>query len=342
MLARSMSHCPEKAYDLIAAAHGRGRLAHALLISGAPGAGKKRLAARIIQLVNGTGGGGGVDLFGAPVKTEAPPLEEMESAWVRILQPRMKSRRIGVEAIRELERELHMAAPDHAYKVGVIQEADRMNDQAANAFLKTLEEPPSRTLLMLLTSNPQALLPTVLSRCLALPLTGGASLLADGGAELVGALNAAALRGFGTPVAALNLKIVFSNFLEKIRKDTEDAAAVAARQEVAAYGAATDGGWLKEREAYHDATARAEYLQSRNRLFDVLFAWMADLLRMKTGVGGLDFPESAQALEQLARREDETKLLARMEALEDLRRMLENTNTYEPLALEVGFLKAFG
>jgi DNA polymerase-3 subunit delta' len=253
----------------------------------------------------------------------------------------MKSRRIGVDEIRDLEQTIHLAAPGGACKVGVITEADRMNDQSANAFLKTLEEPPQNTLLLLLTANPQRLLPTILSRCVRLPLLGGRALLADGGAELVSALNAAAARGFGTPVAALHLKAAFASFLAEFREEADAAAKAAEKEETAAYRDATDGSWLKEREAFHKAAAEAEYLDARNRLFDVLMAWMADLLRMKVNGGGLDFPESAPALRGLAEAETEGRLLKRMEALDSLRRTLE-TNAFEPLAIEVGFLKAFG
>jgi DNA polymerase-3 subunit delta' len=336
-----MAYTTERAYELIAGAHHRGRLAHAILISGAAGCGKEQLAARLVQLVNGHGEAGGTDLFGAPVKTVVPPLDDLESGWVRVLRPRMKSRRIGVEEIRDLERTLHLAAPTGARKVGVVAEADRMNDQASNAFLKTLEEPPPQTLLLLLTTNPQRLLPTILSRCVSIPLLGGRGLLAAGGAELVDALNRAAIRGFGTPVAAMHLKSTFAAFLAQHKTAAEAAATAAEKEEIAAYRDATDGAWLKERKVFHEAAAAAEYLDARNRLFEVLMAWMADLLRLRTKAGGLDFPESAPSLAALADRESETRLLQRMEALEALRRTLE-TNAFEPLAIEVGFLKAFG
>jgi DNA polymerase-3 subunit delta' len=336
-----MAYLADRAFELISSAHDRGRLAHAFLISGAHGSGKEALAAKMVQLVNGTAQGGGFDLFGEPVAVETPSLDELESGWVRIVRPRMKSRRIGVDEIRDLEHTLHLAAPGGACKVGVITEADRMNDQAANAFLKTLEEPPQNTLLLLLTANPQRLLPTILSRCVRLPLLGGRALLADGGAELVAALNAAATRGFGTPLAAMNLKAAFAAFLSDFREQVDAAAKAAEKEEVAAYREATDGSWLKEREAFHKAAAEAEYLDARNRLFDVLMAWMADLLRMKVKAGGLDFPDSAPMLRPIAEGETEGRLLKRMEALDSLRRTLE-TNASEPLAIEVGFLKAFG
>lgn len=336
-----MAYLADRAFELISSAHGRNRLAHAFLISGAHGCGKETLAARVIQLVNGSSQSGGFDLFGEPVVVDTPPLDDLESGWIRIIRPRMKSRRIGVDEIRDLEQTLHLAAPGGACKVGVITEADRMNDQAANAFLKTLEEPPRNTLLLLLTAHPQRLLPTILSRCVRLPLLGGRALLEDGGAELVAALNAAAARGFGTPVAALHLKATFTSFLSEIRERAESAAKAAEKEETAAYRDSTDGKWLKEREDFHKAAAEAEYLDARNRLFDVLMAWMADLLRMKVNSGGLDFPESAPALRSVAAAETESRLLKRMEALDSLRRTLE-TNAFEPLAIEVGFLKAFG
>ncbi len=336
-----MAYSEDKAYELISSAHERGRLAHAFLISGAQGAGKEHLAARLIQLVSGAQEAAGMDLFGEPMVVETPPLDDLEGGWIRVVRPRMKSRRIGVDEIRNLEQTLHLAAPGGATKVGVITEADRMNDQAANAFLKTLEEPPNNTLLLLLTANPQRLLPTILSRCVRVPLLGGTPLLSDGGAELVAALNHAASRGFGTPVAAMHLKATFSAFLAGSREAAEAAAKAAAKEETTAYKDATDGAWLKGREDFHKAAAEAEYLDSRNRLFDVLLAWMADLLRMKVRSGGLDFPDSAEKLRGVADAETEQRLLQRMQALESLRRTLE-TNAFEPLAIEVGFLKAFG
>lgn len=352
-----MAYLADKAFDLLAAAHDRGRLAHAFLVSGSPGSGKEALAARLIEHLNrapeapAAQEDGGFDLFGeAPVVTEPVAaaadsgplaLDDLESGWVRVIRPRMKSRRIGVDEIRDLEHTLHLAAPRGKTKVGVIVEADRMNDASANAFLKTLEEPPDGTLLMLLTALPQRLLPTIQSRCVRLPLLGGRPLADGAGGDLVKALNRAAKHGFGTPVAALHLKAVFGGFLAEQRLAVDVAAKAAEKEETAAYREATDGTWLKEREAFHKAAAEAEYLDARNRMFDVLLAWMADLLRLKTGGTGLDFPETAEALRPIAEQEATTRLLGRMSALEDLRRTLE-TNAFEPLAIEVGFLKAFG
>ena len=104
---------------------------------------------------------------------------------------------------------------------------------------------------------------------------------------------------------------------------------------------AVEGEWLKRREEALKAVAESEYLAERARLFDVLQAWLADVLRIKTGAAGLDFPQSAESIRAVAEKEPLSGLLQRMEAIEDLRVTLE-TNAQEQLALEVGFLKAFG
>lgn len=336
-----MPQSADKSFELIKSAHERKRLAHAFLITGALGSGKEELASRIVSLLNDSDSAGGNDLFGDPIIQTTIPLDEQESSWVRVIRPRSKSRRISVNEIRDLEHTLQLAAPAATTKVGIIVDADRMNEQAENAFLKTLEEPPAGSLLLLLSTKPQRLLPTILSRCVQVKLTGGRSLGTDGGDELIASLNKVVSHGFGNPISALQLKSVFTSFLETKKAETEAAAKAAAKEESAAYRDATDGSWLKEREDFHKAAAEADYLEARNRYLDVVLAWLADLLRIKTGSDGLDFPESATQLRAIAEQESIFKITKRLEALEKLRQTLD-TNASEPLALEVGFLKAFG
>ncbi len=82
------------------------------------------------------------------------------------LRPAGKMRQISAEATRELIGRTQVSPTVGRRKVGVIYEADRMHVTAANIFLKTLEEPPGLTTLLLLTTRPYALLPTIRSRCL--------------------------------------------------------------------------------------------------------------------------------------------------------------------------------
>lgn len=336
-----MAFSPEHAFDLVKSAHERGRLAHAFLISGPRGSGKERLAARIVKMLDPkSAGGGGFDLFGEAIVEEVPPLEELEGEWVRVVRPQSKSRRIVVDAIRELEKSLYVSSGKTTWKIGVIVDADRMAAAAENAFLKTLEEPPPRTLLLLLTANPGGLLPTVLSRCVRMPLLGTPDLSEGVGGDLVSALDQASKLGFGSATVALTLKSVFSSILEQRKAEAVDAADAQLQEEEKALNKGFEGDWLKRREESLKAAAESEYIEERARLFDVLQSWMADVLRCKTGAAGLDFPASAPHTQAIAGAEDLNRLVRRMEALGELRSNLD-TNAQEQLALEVGFLKAF-
>src|SRR5438876_9568113 len=136
-------------------AHEQNRLAHAYLISGSPGSGKRLLAAELANLVNGT---------------EARDVFSARAREIFVAEPESKSRRIVIEQVRALEHALQMRASAGRRKVAIIADADRLQPQAANAFLKTLEEPPKDSLLLLLSALPEVLPDTIVSRCIAIPL----------------------------------------------------------------------------------------------------------------------------------------------------------------------------
>src|SRR5437667_3701184 len=130
------------ALEFLRRAYEQNRLAHAYLITGPPGSGKEVLAAELASLVNGT------------------PAKDVFSAKAReifVARPESRSRRISIEQIRELEHALQMRASNGRRKVAIVSDADRLQPQAANAFLKTLEEPPKDSLLLLLSALPEAL-----------------------------------------------------------------------------------------------------------------------------------------------------------------------------------------
>jgi DNA polymerase-3 subunit delta' len=280
-------------------------------------------------------------LFGEPAPVAAQPLERLADESTRVVRPAMKSRLIGIGAVRELERMLHMAVGEGAWKVGVIVEAERMGEAAENAFLKTLEEPPPRTLILLLSATPQALLPTIRSRCLQLPLHGAAIRVDDHGRRLLGVLGSLGGEAIGNPRGALTLHAAVSGVLAEIRDEIERSEEAAFKEEVDHYRKTTEGDWLDRREKEHAAVARSEYLRQRQAALDLLGAWLADVLRQKAGGAKLDFPDQADLSAGLAERHTWPDLLARVEAFEELRRTLE-TNAQEQLALEVGFLRVFG
>ena len=97
------------------------------------------------------------------------------------LRPAGKMRQISADATRELIGKVQVSPAVAPRKVAILHEVDRMNTAAANVFLKTLEEPPANTTLLLLTTRPYALLPTIRSRVLQFRFPSiGLPLAADG------------------------------------------------------------------------------------------------------------------------------------------------------------------
>ena len=331
------------AFELMRAAHERGRLAHAFLVSGPAGSGKQKLASRVIDFLAPAAKDGGADLWGEP--TEEPvvkALDETEGEYVQLVRPRSKSRIISVAEIRELERRMHLAAPEDTWKIGVVVDADRMNESAENAFLKTLEEPPNRCLLLLLSSQPEFLLPTIRSRCVNLTLR------ADGPLEVLEPEEKAAFTALlarttvePSPQHALLLKSGFDALLADRKKAIGDKHTAAFKVEEKTYKNVTEGDWLEKRETYYAALTSAEYLGARGALVQWLIAWVGDAVRQKVGAAGLSFPLQAKQTGALAQNQEVSGLLRRIEALQELSVLLE-TNTSEALAIEVSFLRAFG
>ena len=336
-----MAYTEDKAFELVQSAHERERLGHAFLIVGSIKQGES-LAARMIELVNGGDETtSGLDLFGAAPAPATPSLDELEGDLVRIVRPVMKSRRISVPQIRELEKSFYQASAPDKWKVGVVLEADRMGVEAENAFLKTLEEPPTNSLLLLVTSNISLLLPTILSRCVQLPLMEPEEKeLQDGESDLLEVLAKMSKGGLGSIGRALSLKAAFTKVLDQRKQAITKLNDQALKEEVLTYRDSTEGDWLKQRDQHYKALTQSEYLLERGQCLSVLVAWLGDVVRHKCGVTSLDYPQYSKYTAGLAEGQSLESLLLRMEALDDLVKLLE-TNVSEPLALEVGFMKAF-
>jgi DNA polymerase-3 subunit delta' len=145
----------------LTAARRAGRLPHALLIHEAPGAGGGWLAHWAARLA--------LCELSAVAPCGACQACRRALAWqhpdLTRVSPLEDSRQIRIEQLRDLAAELALTSHAGGYKVGILDPADSMNRFAANALLKTLEEPPARTLLVLVATQPSRLPATVLSRC---------------------------------------------------------------------------------------------------------------------------------------------------------------------------------
>ena len=137
------------------------RMPHALLIHDAAGAGGDWLArwvAKLTLCTNATAAPCGSCAGCKRVAADQHP-------DLIVVQPIDDSKQIRIEQVRELAAELALTSHQGGYKVGILTPADAFNRFAANALLKTLEEPSPRTLLMLVASTPSRLPATILSRC---------------------------------------------------------------------------------------------------------------------------------------------------------------------------------
>src|SRR5690242_5554700 len=234
-----MAFSKKSAIGFLRRAHEQNRLGHAYLISGPVGSGKREIAANLASAVNGTGID---DVFSSKARE------------IFVAEPESRSRRILIEQIRELEHGLQMRGAEGRRKVAIIAEADRLQPQAANAFLKTLEEPPANSLLLLLSALPETLPDTIVSRCISIPLSanGGETKMPERDA-LVELLRTAARENPWGIQQAYRLTSGMQQSLAAIREQIKTANDEALKAEESRYRNSTDGAWLDDREDYYKA-----------------------------------------------------------------------------------------
>jgi len=140
-----------------------GRLPHALLLQGPAGVGKERFAAALAAALLCTGRGARLEACHACAEcalTGAGSHPDLH--WLRRPEDR---KTISVDQVRELAERLSMTSMRRGRRLAIVSPAHAMTINAQNALLKTLEEPAGGTLLLLVSSRPSAILPTLRSRC---------------------------------------------------------------------------------------------------------------------------------------------------------------------------------
>lgn len=140
------------------------RLHHAYLFLGPEGIGKRTVARALAQAIHCSELAG--DYCGRCLNCAS--IIDGNHADVRFIGPLPDKKEISIQQIRELERELRFRSFGGKRKIAIVDPAGLMNTAAQNALLKTLEEPPANSLIILIAPNAGALLPTLRSRCLRL------------------------------------------------------------------------------------------------------------------------------------------------------------------------------
>jgi DNA polymerase-3 subunit delta' len=317
----------------------RGRLGHAYLFTGDQLDDLELLARTLAKTLN----------CQHPVKTDGVAtdccdeclscrkIDSETHADIHWARPESKSRVVTVEQMRDLMQQIQLKPTEAEFKVAVIAGADRLNAQAANAFLKTLEEPPSNSVLILLSIEPSRILETILSRCLRLNFSGD-------GARPLDAAQTEWLEKFGT-LAGGEQKSLLGRYrlldallqkLGEIRLRVDESLTV--RSPLEKYDEVEKD--LREKwETELAAAIEAEYRRHRADLLLLVQWWLRDVW-LHTLVAGRDllkFPAVSGA-EAVARRITPRQALENLQTLENAQRLL-HTNVQESLALEVSLLK---
>ena len=338
----------------------RGRLGHAYLFGGNELGALETIARTLAKTLNCERpvrkDGAAVDCCDQCLSCQK--IEHGNHADVHWVRPESKSRIITVAQMRDLMREIQLKPKESKYKVAVLVAADRFRVEGANAFLKTLEEPPPDSVITLLTTEPQRVLETIVSRCLRLSFgQGGSRVLEPAQREWLSTFSEIAARQEKSLMGRYRLVDVLLQKLTALRAGIEQT--LAARSPLEKYQDVEKN--LAERwEDELSASIEAEYRRQRSDLLGVLHWWLRDVwvqtLHLANGnhnapgeseaaaskptsreASLLSFPEF-NGSRQVAQRLSVDKALENLEVIDQLQRWL-GSNVQEALALEVGFLK---
>lgn len=320
--------------EALIAANAGDTVHHAYLFAGPRGVGKYHLARAFIAMVNCTGNapeddqGRRIDACGTcrSCRRLLPSDIDAPNTHPDLLPLLLKEgeRALKIEAIREVRRVVPFPPIEAAIRFVLIDPAEALTPPAANALLKVLEEPPSRTRFIVISSQPDALLTTIRSRCQRVSF----SPLQD--ADVARAL------------------------IERFEVDEPTARAVAAMAEGSIGAAMTllDDPVMQEREsilsalvdlppgavgpAFELANELAEHKASLRTLFDLLRRVYRDALLLRVGVNDtLSLPQLKTSVsEPFAERYGERALMLRLELIEEVERGIQKRNLNLKVSLE--------
>jgi DNA polymerase-3 subunit delta' len=238
----------------------------------------------------------------------------VDTHWI---EPQSKARNIKADEIRALVHRLAQTAFAGGWKAGILVSAECMNPTAANILLKTLEEPPPKTLLLLITDSPQALLPTITSRCQKVVLSKNRS----GRVEtfwkeplLKILCDLPPSDGLGAARLAGQLKALFGGVKKGIA-------------EAIAEDIDPDEGMLdvSKRKAILEARTSALLKEVQADVFRVMLDWQRDVLMQASGVGEdhLIFSRNRDTLRRQAERHTRSTALEAVRVVEKIPQRLD-------------------
>jgi len=254
---------------------------------------------------------------GARIREHAHP----DVAWV---EPESKRRIIRMEQMRALIRRISQTSYAGGWKAGVIRDADRLNDESANAFLKTLEEPAGQTVLLLVTCSPEALPATIRSRCQQVNLSRGTP-QADGPwrETLLGHLRR------GQPTDMLHVMQISAGLLGLLEEEQRRVEEETTLPDTEAGKAAVEA---------HEARISAKVLQVRHAILQCVQQWHRDVLLcvLDADPGELNFPGEIETLRRQAANLDYGRALRILDEVDGMSRRLERVAQSDDMVFNVG------
>jgi len=290
LLSKMKQHFPELVKSLTTA-RTNGRLAHAYMLYGDNLELREQFATLMFQITTCPN----INESGEPCETckTCDQIARKVYPDMYSLVPTSKSRQIKVgddnrdeDTIRWFEHQFYMSSTSEiGKKLGLIDDADCMNIQAQNAFLKTLEEPPRDTFFILATANPSSLLTTIISRCQTiLLLTNCCDYTFAGTSELFNALHSLQFQSKGNLVqaeACAQHIITISQGLQAEAKTEEEPKWTERIQKAKEF---QTKGQVKQLEEKSKASIQAAYLTKRKQFLSAIHTWFAQVYQVSCGV----------------------------------------------------------
>lgn len=319
----------EQALALLRQSLAFGRLAHAYLIVGAPRGAAGVLAERVVELLYCTASGERPCGQCAKCRQIAAHTHP-DVLWV---EPQKKSRGILMAQIEAVQEHINLTSFEGGWKAVVFSNADRINPQAANRLLKTLEEPPDKCLFLLVTDQPAALLPTVVSRCQRVVLAAETTV---SGMKLRAAVIDAMTGIEGCSLVAVverSRKVL--GVLKQMRSEIEKTVDADEHTDTPA------SEELKAAKEIREARIESLYKETLAELFRWLLLWHRDLLLQVVGADGSAapaFPDQVKAIQQSAAVLTYRRALDNINTIEDMRWQVAQ-NLFVPMVVERGFIR---
>lgn len=319
----------------------RNRLAHGYLFSGANMEELEAVARTLAKTLNcqnpPSRSAGGLALDSCDQCDACRRIDASNHPDVLWVRPESKSRIISIEQMRDLMATVDLKPAVAEYKVAIIVGADRLKAEGANAFLKTLEEPPAKSVLILLTTERQRILDTIISRCLRLDFTGGGIHVSPANMAWLAEFGQSAAKAEGGLLGRYRLLGVLLKQLALQRTDIEKS--LSANSPLERY----DDLDPKMRDKMEDelsAAIEAEYRRQRSELVSALQWWLRDvwLQTLSSDAEMLSLPSLGTTAQAVAHRITSAEALENLQVIDNLQRSLQ-TNVQEALAIEVGLLK---